>query len=66
MPLPNSSPTPPDLPETPGDNGVPTLEPLFDKLIKKALTNVKNNCNDFHNDNLFECRVGAAFRAYIR
>ena len=37
MPLPNSSPTPINLPESPGDNSVPTLEPLFDKLIKKAL-----------------------------
>ena len=38
MPLPNSSPTTIAHPESPGDNSVPTLEPLFDNLIKKALT----------------------------
>ena len=38
MPLPHLSLTPIDLTERSGNNSVPILEPLFDKLIKKALT----------------------------
>ena len=41
MTFPHSSPTPIDLPERSGNNSVTTLEPLFDKLIKKALTDVE-------------------------
>ena len=38
----NSNFTAVAYPETPGNNGVSVQEPLFDKLVKKALANVNN------------------------
>ena len=42
MTLPDSNLTSIDYPECSGDNGVAIPDPLFDKLIKKALTYVNN------------------------
>ena len=42
MTLPDSNLTSINYPESPGNNGVAIPEPLFDKLVKKALTNMQN------------------------
>ena len=42
MTLPDSNLSPIDYPESSGNNGVAILEPLFDQLVKKALTNMQN------------------------
>ena len=46
MTLPDSNLTSINYPESSGNNGVAIPEPLFDQLVKKALTYVKNRSNN--------------------